>query len=228
MERFRLLCRSLLLVVLLLAFSFPSFCRAAEVTRALTVRESGAALYSQQEVESDKITTLQKGETLILLAEAVGRQTWYMVQTQQGLSGWVRAADVSGAEQLRVTFNEKTLSTWSARTVTGRTFEGNWSVDPASSPDKASGTWTLGEGIDKLVVSGTWSAQKFSTGWSGTWRAASEGQRREFSGSWTADFPQGREASMGELFLTAARDAIRGIWSAGDDSGSWAIRAVKQ
>src|SRR4029077_21268291 len=97
------------------------------------------------EVESDKITTLQKGETLILLAEAVGRQTWYMVQTQQGLSGWVRAADVSGAEQLRVTFNEKTLSTWSARTVTGRTFEGNWSVDPASSPDKASGTWTLGE-----------------------------------------------------------------------------------
>src|SRR4029077_2842774 len=115
MERFRLLCRSLLLVVLLLVFSFPSFCRAAEVTRALTVRESGAALYSQQEVESDKITTLQKGETLILLAEAVGRQTWYMVQTQQGLSGWVRAADVSGAEQLRVTFNEKTLSTWSAR-----------------------------------------------------------------------------------------------------------------
>ncbi len=228
MGRFHLLCRRLSSVVWLLAFAFPSFCCAAEATRALTVRESGATLYSQQEVESDKIATLQKGETLIPLAEAIGRQTWYMVQTQHGLSGWVRAADVSGEEQLRVNFNEKKLSTWSARSATGRTFEGSWSVDPVSSPDKASGTWTLGEGLDKVVVSGTWSAQKFSTGWSGTWRAAAEGERRELTGSWTADFPQGRESSMGELFLTAARDAIRGIWSAGDNSGSWAIRAAKQ
>ena len=213
MGRFHLLCRRLSLVVLL-AFAFPSFCCAAEAARTLTVRESGTALYARQELESDTITTLQKGEA-------------YMVKTQQGLIGWVRAADVSGEEQLRVNFNEKKLSTWSARSATGRTFEGSWSVDPASSPDKASGTWTLGEGTDKVVVSGTWSAQKFSTGWSGTWRAAAEGQRREFTGSWTADFPQGRESSIGELFLTAARDAIRGIWSAGDASGSWAIRAAK-
>jgi hypothetical protein len=228
MERFCLLCRSLLLVVSLLAFPFSSFCRAAEATRALTVRESGAWLYSQQEVESEKIATLQKGETLIPLAEAVGWQTWYMVQTQHGVAGWVRAADVSGADQLRVTFKEQKLSTWSARTAAGRTFEGSWSVDSPASPDKASGAWTLGEGSDKVVLSGTWSAQKFSTGWSGTWRATAAGQRREFTGSWTADFPQGREASIAELFLTAARDAIRGIWSAGDDSGSWAIRAAKQ
>jgi hypothetical protein len=226
MGRFHLLCRRLSLVVLL-AFAFPSFCCAAEAARTLTVRESGTALYARQELESDTITTLQKGEALAPLAEAVGQQTWYMVKTQQGLLGWVRAADVSGGDQLRITFKEQKLSTWSARTAAGLTFEGNWSVDPASSPDKASGTWTLGEGTDKVVASGTWSAQKFSTGWSGTWRAAAEGQRREFTGSWTADFPQGRESSIGELFLTAARDAIRGIWSAGDASGSWAIRAAK-
>jgi len=100
-------------------------------------------------------------------------------------------------------------------------------VDPASSPAKASGTWTLGEGLDKTVLRGTWSAQKFSTGWSGTWRATVEGQKREFTGSWTADFPQARETSIGELFSTVARDAIRGIWSADNDSGSWAIRAAK-
>ena len=45
----------------------------------------------------------------------------------------------------------------------------------------------------KIVLRGIWSAQKFSTGWSGTWRASIEGQKTEYSGSWTADFPQGRE-----------------------------------
>jgi hypothetical protein len=215
-------------LICLLVLSLPSFCNAAEATRALTVREAGATLYAQQEAESEKIATLQKGQLLTPLAEAVGRQTWYMVKTPHGLVGWVRAIDVSAEDQLRQAFKEQPkLSTWSARTATGRIFEGDWAVDPASSPDKASGTWTLSEATDKVVLSGTWSAQKFSTGWSGTWRAAAEGQRREFSGSWTADFPQARGASMRELFLTAASNAIRGIWSAGDDSGSWAIQAAK-
>lgn len=215
-------------LIFLLVLGFPYFSHAAEATKALTVGESGASLYSQQEVESDKIATLQKGETLVPLAEAVGQQTWYMVKTARGLVGWVRAADTSGAAQLRETFKEQSQrSTWSARTTAGHTFEGSWTVEPASSTDRASGTWTLGEGIDKIVLRGTWAAQKFSTGWSGTWRATLEGQKREFTGSWTADFPQAREASIGELFATAARDAIRGIWSADGDSGSWFLRAAK-
>jgi len=135
---------------------------------------------------------------------------------------------VSGGDQLRQAFKEQPkLSTWSARTVAGRTFAGSWTVEPAAAADKASGTWTLGEGGDKIVLRGTWSAQKFSTGWGGTWRAAVEGQKQELAGSWTADFPQAREASIGELFSTVARDAIRGIWSADNDSGSWALRATK-
>jgi Bacterial SH3 domain len=215
-------------LICLLVLWFPSFSHAAEAQKALTIRESGASLYSQQEVESDKIATLQKGETLILLAEAVGQQTWYMVKTARGLVGWVRAADTSGSAQLQDAFKEPLQrSTWSARTTGGHTFEGSWTVEPASSADKASGTWTLGEGLDKIVVRGTWSAQKFSTGWSGTWKATLEGQKREFTGSWTADFPQARETSIGELFATAARDAMRGIWSADGDSGSWFLRAAK-
>lgn len=228
MEKFCLLCRSLLFVALLPAFPFFSFCRAAEGTPVLIVRESGASLYSQQESESDKIATLQKGETLIPLAEAIGQQTWYMVKTARGLIGWVRAVDTTGGAQLRETFKEPSQrSTWSARTIAGRTLEGSWTVEPASSADKASGSWTLGEGLDKTILRGTWSAQKFSTGWNGTWRATVEGQKREFTGSWTADFPQARETSIGELFSTVARDAIRGIWSADNDSGSWSLRAAK-
>lgn len=232
MKNYHVLSRWFSLLVWLLALAPPSFCRTAMATPVLTVRETGAVLYSQQEVESDKIATLQKGAVLTPLAEAVGQQTWYMVKTQDGLFGWVRGTDVSGEDQLRASFKEQqskeqTFSTWSAQTATGRVFEGGWTADPASSPDKASGTWTLGEGANKVLLRGTWSAQKFSTGWSGTWRAAVESQRREFTGSWTADFPKGRETSMDELFLTAARDAIRGIWSAGNDSGSWSIRSAK-
>jgi hypothetical protein len=215
-------------LICLLVLGLPCFSYAAEATRALTVGESGASLYSQQEVDSDKIATLQKGETLIPLAEAVGQQTWYMVRSTGGLVGWVRAADTSGGAQLRETFKEYSQrSTWSARTTAGRIFEGSWTVAPAASADKASGTWTLGEGLDKTLLRGTWSAQKFSTGWSGTWRATVEGQKREVTGSWTADFPQARETSIGELFSTVARDAIRGIWSADGDSGSWSLRAAK-
>ena len=129
MEKFRLLCRSLLFAVLLPAFPFFSLCRAAEGTPALIVRESGASLYSQQETESDKIATLQKGETLFPLAEAVGQQTWYMVKTARGLIGWVRAADTTGGALFRETFKEASQrSTWSARTIAGHTLEGSWSV----------------------------------------------------------------------------------------------------
>jgi hypothetical protein len=215
-------------LIWLLVLSLPSFCDAAEATRALTVGEAGATLYAQQEAESDKIAVLQKGQLLTPLAEAVGQQTWYMVKTAHGLVGWVRAIDVSAGDQLRQAFKEKSQSSsWSAQNTAGRSFEGSWTVEPASSADKASGTWTLGEGFDKTVLRGTWSAQKFSTGWSGTWRATVEGQKQEFTGSWTADFPQARETSIGELFSTIARDAIRGIWSAAGDSGSWAIRTAK-
>jgi hypothetical protein len=232
MTQFQVLSRWFIRLFCLWVLSLPSFCHAAEAIRALTVREAGAPLYVRQEAESDKIATLQKGESLTPLAEAVGQQTWYMVKTQNGLVGWVRGTDVTGEDQLRESFNEQKskeqkVSTWNAQTATGRIFEGGWTVDPASSADKASGTWTLGEGASKVLLRGTWSAQKFSTGWSGTWRAAIQGQGREFTGSWTADFPQGRETSIGELFLTAARDAIRGIWIAENDSGSWAIRAAQ-
>ena len=160
------------LLVLLLFFSCSSFSLAADSAPALAVRQDGAFLYSRQDEYSDKIATLQKGEALTPLAEAVGKETWYFVQTKQGLSGWVRAADVSLSEQLKQAFKEEPQSsTWRARASNGRTFEGTWTVEPGTSPDKASGAWTLSEGPTKTVARGAWAAQKFSTGWSGTWRA---------------------------------------------------------
>ena len=217
------------LLVWLLFFSSPSFSHAAESSPVLTVREAGASLYSRQDDYSDKIATLQKGEALIPLAEAVGTVSWYLVQTKQGLSGWVRAADVAVSEKVKETFKEQNVSgsTWTALDNRGRSFEGSWTVDPGASPDKASGAWTLRDGTAQTALRGTWTAQKFSTGWSGTWRASAEAQKTEYTGSWTADFPQSRESRFAELFEAAARNAIRGIWSAASNSGSWSIRAAK-
>jgi hypothetical protein len=228
MKPFLALSRHISSLIWLLAVAIPSFCPAADTPPGLTVKESGTPLYSRQDVESDKFGKLQKGETLIPVGEAVGQETWYMVKTQGGLFGWVRAAEVSGAERLKESFKQEapSTSTWSARSASGRALQGTWTADRGSSADKVSGSWTLRDGTDKVVLSGTWLAQKFSTGWSGMWRAAAEGQRREYAGSWTADFSEAREASILDLFSAAARNAIRGVWSGGNDSGSWTIRAA--
>src|SRR5215471_7774415 len=181
------------LVFLLLPFS-ASFSFAADSSPVLTVRESGVALYSRQDEYADKVATLQKGDVLTPLAEAVGKETWYLVQNKQGLSGWVRAVDVVVSEAAKDTFKEQNISgsTWSAIDSKGRAFEGSFTVDSGGAPDKASGSWTLRDPMAKVAVRGTWTAQKFSTGWSGIWRASVEGQKSDYAGSWTADFPQAR------------------------------------
>jgi hypothetical protein len=226
MEHVRFLANCSLRPWRLLFLGLASLCYAADTPFTLTVRNSGVHLYSRQEVDSDRLAPLQKGEMLVPLAEAVGNETWYMVKTQRGLLGWVRGADVSGGERLKEAFTEQSASTWSARNSNGRTLEGDWTVEPGAAADKVSGTWTLRNG-PVIVLRGTWAAQKFSTGWSGVWRADAEGQQNEYAGSWTADFSHARESPLVELFEAAARDAVRGLWNAGRDSGSWSISAAK-
>jgi hypothetical protein len=217
----------LAVLALLLVVVVPSFGSAADSKAGLIVNESSAGLYAQQDAESAPIAKLQKGEVLTPLAEAIGPETWYLVKTPQGLVGWVRRADVSLGDQAKETFKEQQGSTWTARTNAGRTFDGTWTVEPGSSGDKAAGTWTLNDGARTVALRGTWSAQKFSTGWSGVWRATMDGKPGELTGSWTAESSLARDAGFAQLFEAAARDAIRGVWSAGGGSGSWSIRASK-
>jgi len=211
----------------LLVLALYSVSQVQAAAPLLTVREAGSFLYALQDIASDKLATLQKDERLIPLAEALGSETWYMVKTQHGVIGWVRASDVSPGNQLKDLFKAEHVSTWSARTSNGRGFEGTWSVEVAASSDKVAGTWTLYDGAGKLIVHGTWSAQKFSTGWSGVWHASAENRQGDHGGSWTTDFPHRRDAPFGEIFEAAAHDAIRGIWNGGDLFGSWLIRAAQ-
>jgi hypothetical protein len=196
---------------------------------ALTARATGVALYSRQDAETERIATLEEGESLFPMVEAIGQEVWYMVRTKRGLIGWVRARDVVASVETREAFKEKEdTSTWSARSADGRTFNGTWSVAPSSDQRSASGGWTLSDASGTTVLRGSWSAEKHETGWNGVWRAAIEGGKGEYNGSWSSEYPHVRNASFADLFAAAAKDAMRGLWTGGSASGSWSMRAAKQ
>jgi hypothetical protein len=201
----------------------------ADSPAVLTARETGVALYARQDEETDRIATLEKGETLFPIAESVGRGIWYMVRTKQGIVGWVRESDVVVGNQTKEAFKEKESgsSTWAARTGDGKTFNGTWTIAPNSSHNCGRGWGTLGDGSGKTVIRGSWSAEKHATGWNGVWRASVEGRPGEHTGSWSAEFSHMRNARFAELFEAAAKETIRGLWTGGNDSGSWVIRTHK-
>jgi len=212
-------------LALLISFVQWQSASAADTAPALTARESGVAVYSRQDAESERVATLEKGEALTPIAESIGTETWYMVRARQNIIGWMRAADVVVSNP----FTEKAVSssTWEARTAAGQVFSGTWSLAANSTPQNASGGWTLSDAKGTTVVRGAWSAEKHATGWNGTWQATVEGRGGEHNGSWSAEFPHVRNAKFTELFEAAAKQAISGLWTGGSESGSWSIRVVK-
>ena len=202
---------------------------AAESPAALTARESGTALYAQQDLETEPIMRLQKGEALTPMAESVGQEIWYMVRTQQGQIGWVRAVDVTVSSQVKDSFKEKesASSNWGAVTEDGKAFGGSYTVDPSSTGGAARGFWTLRDASDATSLRGSWSAQMHRTGWNGTWRAAVEGRGGDFTGSWSAELPASRALRFADMFEMAAKEAINGLWTGAHQSGSWSIKTFK-
>lgn len=220
------LCSALFCCMLFLAAS--SSLRAAAAP-ALTAREPGTPLYARQDRESEPILRLPKGEALTPLAESLGSEIWYLVRTTQGQTGWVRAADVGASEEIKEAVIEKEpeSSNWTAVADDGRTFNGSYSVDPKSTDRSARGAWSLRDANGNTVLRGTWVAQMHSTGWNGTWRAAVEGQQREFNGSWSAALPAARSRRFAAIFELAAKEVIKGSWTGVDLSGTWSIKTFK-
>jgi hypothetical protein len=216
------------LFALLLLFALPSDLVAAEPS-ALTARESGVPLYARQDLESEPLGRLEKGELLFPLAESIAQEVWYMVRTKQGQVGWVRARDVEVSSQVKDTFKEKETgsSSWAARTEDGRTFVGTFSIAPNPTARAARGFWTLKDANGATIMSGGWSAEMHTTGWNGTWRATVDGQPGDFRGSWSAESTPQKKASFVEFFEATVRDAVRGLWTGAGESGGWTIRTFK-
>ena len=86
---------------MLLGFGFYFAGGLAAAVSTLTVKNEQAHLYAQQEERSEILGELKMGDQLTPLANALGNETWYLVQTSKGLTGWVRGADVDGTEELQ-------------------------------------------------------------------------------------------------------------------------------
>ena len=62
----------------------------------LTVSAATAPIYSRSEDWSDKVGEVSQGEKVTPLVQSTGATSiWYMVKTQSGATGWIRAADVA-------------------------------------------------------------------------------------------------------------------------------------
>ena len=199
---------------------------------ALTVGDSGAYLFASQNDKGEIIDKLERGEDLTPLASSAGATTWFLVRTRKGVIGWVRSSDVSVSEKGEALFKEdlspsqSTQSTWSAVTASGRALGGTWSI-ASSDAGSASGTWTWHDAADKAVLRGTWSAEKFSTGWNGVWRAVVDGQNTEYSGTWTAALGVADRNRLADLLEAALSGVVRGVWAMENYSGVWSVTAAK-
>ncbi|HWP58707.1 MAG TPA: retroviral-like aspartic protease family protein [Candidatus Acidoferrales bacterium] len=76
----------------------------------LVVKKDQARLRAQQEERSETLATLKVGDKLTPLANALGNETWYLARTENGVIGWVRAADVEGTEALAKVVQESDKS----------------------------------------------------------------------------------------------------------------------
>jgi hypothetical protein len=105
--------------------------------------------------------------------------------------------------------------------ATGQVFRGAWSAQTSpKSPNAVRGSWTLFNEANEIVLQGTWSAQKTSRGWQGTWTArASNGV--SFSGSWDADLPDFHGKTMEEMLKRATEKQVAGSWQSGRYQGNW-------
>ena len=60
----------------------------------LVVATKDAGLYPRQDDEAERLAQLAQGEAIIPMVQSAGGNEWYMVKTQKGLVGWVKATDV--------------------------------------------------------------------------------------------------------------------------------------
>ena len=143
------------------------------------------------------------------------------------LAGVVHAAQAD--QQATSALGRQRVNTWAARSSTGMTLGGTWTVTDPQKPGAVTGTWTLLDAQGRVVVAtGGWSAAKSASGWTGSWRAAAAGQRGEYTGTWTAKIDLKPAGGFADLFTKAVEAAVSGTWRSGARSGAWTIQAERR
>jgi hypothetical protein len=114
---------------------------------------------------------------------------------------------------------------WSA-TAGARVFQGTWTadVDPKT-PNLAQGSWTLIEG-NRVVLQGTWAAEKERAAWRGTWSALVASGRagaQPITGTWQANVKDSAAKTLGDMLQRTTQAQIDGTWRRGPASGAWSL-----
>jgi hypothetical protein len=180
----------------------------AVLPTTLNVGVSGAHLYVHTDLESKKIDTLQPGAEVIQVAQTIEQ-----------------AEPSAETDEIVIRFDPR--STWSASTRGGRLLNGTWSGIIDQATGTASGRWTLRDSAGRIVLRGTWSAAKSEREWRGSWRALVIGQTLERSGTWSSSVQLPPVSPLADLLEQAVNRSINGSWQSGNQSGGWAIRALR-
>jgi hypothetical protein len=129
----------------------------------------------------------------------------------------VIAAEAQSTLQLR--------GSWRATAGT-RVFQGTWTadVDPKT-PNLAQGSWTLIEG-SRVLLRGTWAAEKERAGWRGAWSALVASARPgapPMTGTWQANVKDSTVDTLSDMLERVAQAQIDGTWRSGRMAGSWSL-----
>ena len=74
-----------------------------------------------------------------------------------------------------------------------------------------------------MLLEGTWSAQKTTQRWQGTWTARPvKGQL--LSGTWTTDAASLNADSLSEMLKSTATKEVTGSWRSGRYQGNWSLK----
>lgn len=112
---------------------------------------------------------------------------------------------------------------WLATAGRSQVLRGRWSGQALSSTrNAAKGSWTLISDANLMLLEGTWSAQKSSGGWQGTWSARTL-QGRSFSGTWEAGMADFNAKTFEEMLKRTTQKAIAGGWRSGRSRGNWRL-----
>ena len=107
-----------------------------------------------------------------------------------------------------------------------RTFRGRWwASGNAESHNAASGSWTLLNDSNQIVLEGTWSAKKSPQGWQGTWSARTD-RGSPLSGTWTSNAPEINAKTFADLLTATANKQVAGSWQKGRMQGDWWLQAA--
>jgi hypothetical protein len=114
---------------------------------------------------------------------------------------------------------------WGATAGT-RIFQGTWTATLSpSKPNLAEGSWTV-IGANRVVLQGTWAAEKQRAGWRGAWSAlvaSAPAGSPPMTGTWQANVKESALQTLADMLQRTAEGQVDGTWSHAGMSGTWSL-----